>query len=154
MTTRKTIDEFLGCKRLAVVGVSRKPKDFTRSLFRELRTRGYDVVPVHPDINEIDGIPAVAHVKDASPAVDGALLLTSPAVTNEVVRECREAGIRRVWMYRAAGAGAVSGDAVGFCKSHEMAVVEGECPFMFLPDSGFPHNLHAFCRKLVGRYPK
>jgi hypothetical protein len=154
MTTLKTIDEFLGSKRLAVVGVSHNPKDFTRSLFRELRTRGYDLVPVHPEAAEIEGIPAVARVTDASPAVEGALLLTKPQVTTEVVRECHQAGIERIWMYRATGAGAVSGEAVEFCRSHGMQVVAGECPFMFLPNTGFPHNFHGFCKKLVGRYPK
>jgi predicted CoA-binding protein len=154
MTTLKTIDEFLGSKRLAVVGVSHNPKDFTRSLFRELRTRGYDLVPVHPEAAEIEGIPAVAHVSDASPAVEGALLLTKPQVTTEVVRECHQAGIERIWMYRATGAGAISADAVEFCRSHGMQVVAGECPFMFLPNTGFPHNFHGFCKKLVGRFPK
>jgi hypothetical protein len=32
--------------------------------------------------------------------------------------------------------------------------VAGECPYMFLPNAGFPHNFHAFCKKLVGLYPK
>jgi len=154
MTTRQTIDDFLGVKRLAVVGVSHKPRDFTRSLFRELRSRGYDLVPVHPEAIEVEGIPAVRRVSEASPPVDGALLLTSPAVTGEVVVECQQAGIRRIWMYRAVGAGAVSPQAVQFCEENGMSVVAGECPFMFLPDSGFPHNFHAFCRKLVGRSPK
>lgn len=154
MTSRKSIDEFLSSKRVAVVGVSRNPKDFTRSLFRELQTRGYDVVPVHPDAREIEGVPAVARVRDASPDVEGALLLTKPATTNEVVRECHEAGVKRIWMYRATGTGAVSPYAVEFCAEKGMAVVEGECPFMFLPDSGFPHNVHAFCRKVIGRFPK
>lgn len=154
MTPRQTIDDFLGLKRLAVVGVSHKPKDFTRALFRELRSRGYDVVPVHPDANEMDGVPAVARVQDASPPVDGALLLTKPAVTGEVVRQCHEAGIRHIWMHRAVGAGAVNVEAVEFCEQNGMTVVAGECPFMFLPDTGFPHNFHAFCRKLVGSHPK
>jgi hypothetical protein len=154
MTTRNAIDDFLGLKRLAVVGVSRKPKDFTRSLFRELRSRGYDVVPVHPEATEMDGVPAVARVADMSPAPDGALLLTNPAATREVVRECQQAGIRHIWMYRAVGAGAVSPQAVEFCESHGMTVVAGECPYMFLPHSGFPHNFHAFCKKLLGSYPK
>jgi predicted CoA-binding protein len=154
MTTRKTIDEFLGVKRLAVVGVSRNPKDFTRKLFRELRSRGYDVVPVNPGATEVDGVPAVRRVSDVSPPVDGALLLTRPAVTAEVARECQEAGIRRIWMYRATGAGAVSLQAVEFCERNGMSVVAGECPFMFLPGAAFPHRFHAFCRKLVGSYPK
>jgi predicted CoA-binding protein len=154
MTTRKTIDEFLGKKRLAVVGVSRNPRDFTRLLFREFQTRGYDLVPVHPEAAEIEGIPTVAHVKEAFPAVEGALLLTKPSVTAEVVCECQQAGIERIWMYRAAGAGAVSATAVEFCESHGMQVVAGECPFMFWPNAGFGHKLHGFCKKLVGSYPK
>jgi len=153
MTPRKTIDEFLGVRRLAVIGVSRHAKDFTRSLFRELQKRGYELVPVNPEAAEIEGIPAVKNVKDAGP-VDGALLLTKPAVTDAVVRDCADAGIHRIWMHRAGGAGAVSREAIGFCERHDMTVVEGECPFMFLADPGFPHNFHAFCRKLVGRYPK
>ena len=52
------------------------------------------------------------------------------------------------------GAGAVASEAVEFCEANGMSVVAGECPFMFLPDSGFPHNFHAFCKKLVGSYPK
>jgi len=154
MTTRKSIDDFLGVKRLAVVGVSRNPRNFTRMLFRELRSRGYDVVPVHPGAADFDGVPAVRRVSEVSPPADGALLLTTPEVTGEVVLECHAAGIRRIWMYRATGAGAVSLQAVEFCEANGMSVVAGECPFMFLPDTAFPHRLHAFCRKLVGSYPK
>jgi|SRR5579883_2174924 predicted CoA-binding protein len=153
MTSRKTIDEFLAIKRMAVIGVSSNPRDFTRSLFRDLKKRGYDLVPVHPRATEIEGIPAVAHITDAAP-VEGALLLTQPAVTDEVVRECSNAGIDRIWMYRATGAGAVSPRAVEFCAGHGMALVEGECPYMFLANTGFPHNVHGFCRKILGRLPK
>jgi len=153
MTSRATIDEFLGLKRIAAIGVSSNPKDFTRSLFRELKNRGYDLVPVHPRATEIEGIPAVAHVADAAPAVEGALLLTKPAVTAEIVHECHQAGVRHVWMYRATGAGAVNRDAIDFCSQNHMSVVEGECPYMFLPQTGFPHRVHGFCRKLLGRYP-
>jgi len=153
MTTRKSIDEFLGSKRLAVVGVSRTANDFTRLLFRELQSRGYDLVPVNPAVTEVEGIPALPRVADVSPPVEGALLFTPPAATGDVVRECQQAGIRRIWMYRAVGAGAVNPEAVQFCESNGMSVVAGACPYMFLPKIGFPHNFHGFCMKLVGRYP-
>ena len=42
-------NEFLAQRRIALVGVSRNPRDLSRTLFRELRRRGYDVVPVNPD---------------------------------------------------------------------------------------------------------
>jgi len=141
-------------KRLAVVGVSRNPGDFTRSLFTELRRQKYDVVPVNPAVTELDGLTCYGRVKDVSPPVEGALLLTTPGVTGQVVEECAEAGIRRIWMFGAIGAGAVSQEAVKYCEAHQIRLIAGECPFMFLPDGAWPHRAHRFCRKLLGRYPK
>src|SRR5512133_3394884 len=103
MTTIQSITDFLGVKRLAIVGVSRNPKDFTRTLFRELRQRGYDVTPVSPHLTEVDGVPSVPRVQDISPPVEGALLMTNASVSGQVVRECADAGISRVWLYRATG---------------------------------------------------
>jgi predicted CoA-binding protein len=148
MTLRAQIDVFLSRKRLAIVGVSRDPKDFTRALFREFLRRGYDAVPVNPNLPEVEGCPCFPRVQEIAPPVEEALLLTSPALTDQVVRDCAEAGIPSVWMHRGAGSGAVSRSAVEFCRSHGIDVIPGECPFMFLPDAGFPHGLHRFLRTL------
>jgi len=45
MTTTRDVEDFLALKRIAMVGVSRDPKDFSRHLFREMYSRGYDMVP-------------------------------------------------------------------------------------------------------------
>jgi predicted CoA-binding protein len=148
------IEEFLQRKRFAAIGVSRNPKDFTRQLFAEFRRRGYDVVPVNPAVAEIDGVPCVARVQDISPRVEGALLLTSPEASAQVADECIQAGVRQVWMYRAIGAGAISRRAVVACELNGIDVIAGECPFMFLPDTGLVHRVHGFCRKVVGHYPR
>lgn len=153
MTTLEDIGSFLALKRLAVVGVSRRENDFTRTLFRELRQRGYDLAPVNPAMADVDGIPCAARIEDISPPVEGALLLTSPEVTEKVLEDCLQSGIRQVWLYRAAGAGAVSPAAIRFCETHGIAVVGGECPFMFLPETGWIHRAHGFCRKLFHTYP-
>jgi predicted CoA-binding protein len=154
MTTLKQIHDFLGRKRIAVVGVSRNPQDFTRALFHELRHRQYDVVAVNPNLEHIGGEPCCARVADIDPPAEAALLMTNPAATERVVRECYAAGIREIWMYRGAGSGAVSADAVEFCEANGMSVVAGECPFMFLPETPWFHRFHGFCCKLVGAYPK
>lgn len=147
------IREFLAQPRLAVVGVSHLPKDFSRALFRELQGRGYDLVAVNPAAQEIEGVPCYARVQDVHPAVENALLLTSPAATNVVVQDCAAAGIKRVWMYRAGGKGAVSPEAVAYCEAHGMEVIPGECPFMFLPRGAWYHRAHGWVRKIRGAYP-
>ncbi len=154
MNALETIQDFLGQKRLAFVGVSSHPTEFSRTLFREFRARGYDAIPVHPGMAEIDGQRCFAQLREIDPPPDGALLLTSPGVTDQVVRECAEAGISRVWMYRAGGAGAVSADAVAFCAEHQISVVPGECPFLFLPGAQWFHRLHGFVKKITGSYPR
>jgi predicted CoA-binding protein len=152
--SRAAIDDFLAHKRIAFVGVSRNASDFSRQLWSELKRRGYDLIPVNPDAAEIDGVPCVPAVTAIEPAPDGALLLVPPEVTDRVVRDCAAAGIRRVWMFRAGGKGAVSEAAVRFCSENDISLVAGECPFMFLEGAGLVHSLHGWWRKITGTYPR
>jgi uncharacterized protein len=153
MTTRVDIEDFLRLQRFAMVGVSRDPKDFSRGLLRELCNRGYDVVPVNLFADVIDGLECFQCLQTVKPAVEGAVRMTSPRETERVVRDCAEAGVRQVWMYRAGGQGAVSPHAIEFCRKNGIRVVEGYWPYMFLPATAFPHRAHGFLTKLVGSYP-
>ncbi len=153
MSSKMAIDSFLSSRRIAVVGVSRDPKDFSRAVFRALLERGYDAVPVNPAGVEAEGRPSVARVGEVQPTAEAALLLTPAPATAQVVRECAEAGVRRVWMHRSGGQGAVSPEALALCRERGLEVVDGECPFMFLPHAGFAHGVHRFFRRLGGRLP-
>jgi predicted CoA-binding protein len=103
---------------------------------------------------EVDGQACYRRVQDVVPKPDAALLCTVPGVTDVVVKDCAEAGIRHIWMYRGGGGGAVSATAIQFCRSEGISVVEGECPFMFLPNTAGVHRFHGFVKKLFGKYPK
>jgi predicted CoA-binding protein len=154
MTTLERIQDFLGQKRLVMVGVSHQPQDFSRTLFRELQAHGYEVVPVNPSVREIDGQPCFPTIREVQPPVSTVLLMTPPAATDTVVRDCADIGVERVWMHRGGGAGAVSPEAVRFCESHGISVIPGECPFMFLPRAGWFHQLHGWVRRITGAYPR
>ena len=149
----QAIHEFLGCRRIAMAGLARDSRHFSRTIFRELRSRGYDVVPVNPNASEIEGVRCYARVCDIDPPVEGALLTTTGAASEAVVRDCADAGVKRVWLYRAAGRGSVTPGAVSLCEQRGISVVPGECIFMFLRDAGWIHALHGTIRKVVGSYP-
>jgi predicted CoA-binding protein len=151
-TSRADIDDFLAQRRIAMVGVSRDPKDFSRQLFREMCRRGYDMVPVNLFAEELEGRECFQCLQVVRPKVDGVLLMTPFWDTERMVHDCAELGIPRVWMYRAQGRGAVNPEAIEFCKSHEIRVSEG-CPFMFLPATGVLHRAHGFLLKLAKKYP-
>jgi len=153
-TSLEDIQDFLAQKRIALIGVSRKAGSFSVPVFQEFCRRGYDVVPVNPNTAEFEGRHCFARVQEIQPPVQAALVMTSPDVTDTVVRDCAEAGISRVWMHSGGGQGAVSPQAVEFCRQRGIRVVPGECPVMFLPNSAAFHRFHGFIRKLTGRYPK
>lgn len=123
-------------------------------LFREFRARGYDPVPVHPVNDDIDGVPCARSLGAIDPPVDSVLFMTKPEVTRALLRECVDAGVKRVWLYRASGKGSVSPEALAFCEANGIAVVPGECPFMFFPEPGLVHRFHGFVKKIAGAYPR
>ena len=153
MIAGEVIADFMKQKRVAVVGVSRDPRDFSRALFREFLQQGYDAVPVNPQATEVEGKRCFAHVGEISPPVDSVLLMTPPSSTEQVVLECAASGITRVWMHRGVGDGAVHPGAAALCREKGIRLVEGYCPFMFFQKPAFFHRLHRFFMKLAGSYP-
>ncbi|HVO63323.1 MAG TPA: CoA-binding protein [Terriglobales bacterium] len=148
------VRDFLGAKRIALVGLSRNPKHFSRTLFRDMCKRGYDMVPVNPAASELETERCFPRVQDIDPPVDAVLVMTPASETGMIVRDCAEAGVRRMWMYRAGGQGAVSPAAVDFCHKEGIHLVEGLCPYMFFPHTPFFHRIHGFMLKLTGGYPR
>jgi len=150
----EVVRDFLAHQRIGMAGISRDPANFSVKLFQELIRRGYEVAPVNPNLAEVQGRRCFGRVQEIEPPVEAVLLMTSPEVTETVVRDCAEAGVRTIWMYRAGGKGAVSPKAVELCQEHGIRVIPGECPFMFLPGSAAFHRFHGFVRRITGRYPR
>jgi predicted CoA-binding protein len=154
MNDLRLIRDLLGRRRVAFVGVSTHETEFSHYVFRALASRGYDVVPVHPRAQSIDGRPAHARVQDIPGGVDWALVMTPPEASAAVVSDCAVASVRRVWLHRGAGRGALSDDAVSVARAAGMELVAGECPMMFLPGVETFHRAHAGMRRMLGHYPQ
>lgn len=141
------VQEFLSSRRIALVGFSRNPKDFSRMLDREFRQRGYDVVPVHPEGGESEGRTCFPRVGAIQPPVEAALLLVPPGQAEAVVRDCLDAGVRRIWLHRGGGKGSASPEALALCASRGVTPVVDLCPMMALPGTSWPHRLHGWFRR-------
>jgi len=150
----RAIDAFMGCRRIALVGVSQRKDHFSRSLMKELRSHGVDVVPVNPSITELDGEPVYPNVGAIEPPVDGAYLATPRGASEAVLRECHAAGVTKAWLHKGGtGEGATSDAAVEFGRAQNMDVVAGQCILMFLEPVGWTHRIHRELKKAAGRLP-
>ena len=150
MVSRAVIDDFLAQRRLAFVGVSHDAGEFSAEVYRELKRHGYELLPVNPHAEAIDCDPCVASVVDLPDDVDGAILMVPADRSADVVDECAAKGIGRIWLHRGAGPGSVSDEAVARCRAHDIAVVDGACPMMFMDDAGWFHRLHRWGRQKAG----
>ena len=71
-----------------------------------------------------------------------------------IVRECADAGVRRIWMHASTAKGSsVSAEAVEFCRQHDITVIAGACPMMYGPGVDFGHRCLRLILKLRGGLP-
>ncbi|MEJ2012655.1 MAG: CoA-binding protein [Anaerolineales bacterium] len=139
------VQDFLSARNIAVVGVSDRRETGCNAAYERFREAGYAVWPVNPHIEAFDGKRCYPDLKSIPEKPDGVFILTNPAVTDQIVDECIELGVERVWMHcmmgtrpgLAASMTSVSQDAVEKCRQHGIQVIPGSCPNQFLnPDFG------------------
>jgi len=139
------VQDFLAQKKIAVVGVSDKRETGCNDSYKKFKENGYQVYAVNPRISTYKGEPCYADLKSIPEKVDAVFVLASPKVTEQIVQQCVDLGVRHVWMHcmmgtkpgLAAGMTSVSQSAVEMCKANGIAVIPGACPNQFLkPDFG------------------
>ena len=84
-TMKKTIQAFLDTKQVAIAGASNNRDNFGRFLMKELSARNYEVYPVNPHCEEIDGIPCAAKVKELPEGIENLILVVPPSLTDEII---------------------------------------------------------------------
>jgi uncharacterized protein len=145
--------EFLSHRRLAVAGVSRSGGAAANLIYRRLRSHRYDVLPINPNADTVEGDACFASPVEIPGGVAGVIIVTAPEVAEEVVRECVEAGVRRVWFHRSFGRGSVSATAVAHAREAGMAVIDGGCPMMFLEPVDLGHRCMRWVLQRTGKLP-
>ncbi len=156
MTLKEQAEEFLAQKRIAVVGVSREKDAVSNLIYRRLRDRGYEAFAVNPNMGTFDGAPCYPTLKAIPGKVDGAVIITRPEVTEQVVKDAAEAGIRHLWMHGnpMMGGSSVSAAAVEYCQKNGITVIPGACPAMFGVTADFGHKCMRWMLGAMGRLPK
>jgi uncharacterized protein len=139
------VQDFLAQKNIAVVGVSDQRDTGCNSNYKKFKDSGYQVYAINPRITTYDGSPCYPDLKSLPEKPDAVFILANQTVTDAIVRQCVDLGVKRVWMHcmmgtrpgLAAGMSSVSPGAVRMCRENGIAVIPGSCPNQFLkPDVG------------------
>lgn len=143
--------KFQDDKKVAIVGASNNKDNFGRSLMAELSNKDYQVYPVNPRYDEVEGVACISTVKELPKEVVNVILAVPSSLTDEIIDQCLGTPIQRVWMIRGVGKGAYTESAHEKCKENNIDVVYGFCPLMFLGEG--MHKFHFWLRKNFGKLP-
>ncbi len=155
-TLQEKVEDFLAQKRIAVTGVSREGKSAANLIYQKLQDSGHKVYPINPNTTTYNGSPCYAHVSDIPGGVDAVMIVNRPSVSDAIVHECADAGIKRVWLHRALHSMGASFDpqTVEFAEGRGMSVIAGGCPMMFAQPVDFGHKCMKWIVGMMGQMPK
>lgn len=92
------INEFLDGSPHAVVGASSNRAKYGNKVLRAYLQRGMPVFAINPNEAEVEGLRTYPRVTDVPEPIHGASIITPPQITEQVIEQLRQAGIRHVWM--------------------------------------------------------
>ncbi len=139
------VQDFLAQERIAVVGVSDRRETGCNLAYRKFKESGYAVSAVNPRLTSFEGDPCYPDLQSIPEKPDAVFILTNPNITEQIIEQCVDLGIQRVWMHclmgtkpgLAASMTSVSQEAVRMCRENGIEVIPGSCPNQFLkPDFG------------------
>jgi len=152
-TVPKSVQDFLAGERIAVAGVSRQSKEAANAIFRKLRDQGYEVFAINPRASQVEGVRCYPNLAAVPQRLDGVIIATHPEVAMELVGQCRQLGIRRVWFHRSFGQGSVSEEAVQECARQHIEAIVGGCPLMYCSPVDVGHRCMRWWLGRRGRVP-
>ncbi|MDD5037755.1 MAG: CoA-binding protein [Dehalococcoidales bacterium] len=117
------IEEFMSQRKFAVVGATNDVRKFGNQIVKNLKSRGYEVYPVNPNLKELEGLTCYANLSDIPDKVDVVDFVVWPGVTREILKECQELGLDRIWLQP----GSESEAAITYCHENNLKVVHDAC---------------------------
>lgn len=145
-TIDQLVKDFLSQKSIAVSGVTRNREDAANLAYRKLKAAGYRVYAINPNTTTFDGDPCYPDLRSLPEKVDAVFIVNRPAVTEQIVRQCIELGVPRVWTHCSLGTSprfaqslsSSSAEVVRLCRENNIALIPGACINMFL-NADFGH---------------
>ncbi len=108
---------------IAVVGATINKEKFGYKVYKAVKESGYTVYPINQKYDKINGDACYPRLKELPKKPDVVITIVPPAVTEEIVKQCKELGIKKVWMQP----GSESEEAISFCKENGIDVIYHVC---------------------------
>ena len=124
------IDNILSQKLWAVVGVSKSPAKYGNKVYNQLKKSGYSVYAINPGLENINGDPCYPSLAALPNIPDAVSVVVAPKITEQVIQDCIDLGIKRVWMQP----GSECEEAIRNGEEHGISVIHDQCILVHTQD--------------------
>ncbi len=131
----------------AVIGNSARAR-FPRLTYGALKERGKKVFAVDPSVPTIEGDKAYPNLVALPESVDAIVIEVPKEETHSWIEQASKAGIKRVWIHMNRD----TPEALALAQEKGMDVCYGTCAVQYISTQFFPHGIHRWIRKGLGRY--
>ncbi|MEX2216287.1 MAG: CoA-binding protein [Phycisphaeraceae bacterium] len=98
MNLSDRIHAFLDGSPHAVVGASTNRAKYGNKVLRVYQQHAREVFPVNPRADQIEGLKAYPDLASLPQVPHGISIITPPAITEDIIEQAGELGIKHVWM--------------------------------------------------------
>lgn len=139
-------NQFLENKEIAMAGISRDKKKFGYKVFDLLKSKGYTVYPLHPEVKEIGGVQCFQSFADIPESVKNLYVVTPQHATEKVIKASLLRKFDMVWFQQKSE----TIDSIEMVKANNSKVISGKCMFMFVDPRG-GHAIHKNILNFFGK---
>jgi predicted CoA-binding protein len=98
---------------LAIIGATTNPEKFGNIVLKDLMRKGFDVYPVSPNYDEIEGLKVYKGVEELPKDVELLVFIVPPIVGIQILKKAYEVGFRKFWFQP----GAESKEIIEYAKT-------------------------------------
>lgn len=115
------IDKFLAAPSFAVCGASSNRRKYGNKVLRCYLQNNRKAIPINPNEGEVEGLITYPSLKHLPEPIEAVSIITPPAVTEKIVEDAIEAGVKHLWMQP----GAESRKAIERAEAAGLSVIHG-----------------------------
>lgn len=112
----------------ALIGASNNKEKYGNVILLNLKEAGYNVVPINPKEELIEGLKAYPNLQAYKDNIDVVVFVVPPSITLSVLKSLPQ-NIDKVWMQP----GSSNEECVVYCKEHKLHTIHDMCVMVEKP---------------------
>lgn len=110
-------------KNWVVVGANPNPAKYGNKIYNKLKKFNYNVTPVNPVYDQVEGVKTEKSLKDVKTPIDCISVVVSPKRSMQVVKDALEMGLKYIWFQP----GTFDEEVIDYAENNGMEVVFHAC---------------------------